>query len=139
MKSINFLNACHLGVSPHLNLRLPDDLPAPPFSAVARHLPQPGDLLLFPSWLVHSVDWVPDLATTSPPLSCDQMVVEDSGASETTASPTSTFAKENANAPPAATSAAAAPEVARASAGNVRVSVSFNIGEGWEGTAPVHV
>jgi hypothetical protein len=100
------------GVSPHLHLRLPGDLPAPPFSAVARHVPQQGDLLLFPAWLVHSVDSPPTPFPAQPATGRDHA---------------------------GSAAAAAALKVARADASNVRVSASFNIGDGWEGTAPVHV
>jgi len=138
------MSCWHPGVSPHLNLRLPNDLPAPPFSAVARHVPQHGDLLLFPSWLVHSVDWLPDSVPKNSPVSRDQTEDGDAGARKSTSSSTSAPVGTPANTPANtlvndASPGAAAPEVARASADNVRVSVSFNIGEGWEGTAPVHV
>jgi len=104
------------GLSPHLNLRLPRDLPAPPFSAVARHVPRPGELLVFLSWLVHSVgdggDGDGGEHRGGGGGAGDGRSGGDSGGSSRRAEPD-----------PA----------------SVRVSASFNIGEGWEGTAPVHL
>lgn len=76
------------GLSPHLNLRFGRGITAPPFDEHYVHHPQAGQLLIFPSWLVHSVDIV-------------------------------------------------SPEEKRLRrAGPMRLSASFNLGEGWERTAP---
>lgn len=93
------------GISPHQNIRFSDDLSAPPFSEHYTHKPHPGELLIFPSWLVHSVEPIRS--------SLRQTEVRNRGATGDDAihilmDPLS-----------------------------ARVSVSFNIGSGWEGTAPV--
>lgn len=91
------------GLSPHQNLRFPNDVIAPPFTQVYSHYPQPGDLVIFPSWLVHEVL----------PLDDDEAPNKSSSDGESIRE-----------------------AIREDKASEYRVSISFNIGEGWEGTAP---
>ena len=44
------------GLSPYPALHMPQSVPAPPFSERFVHYPSEGELVIFPSWLVHSVE-----------------------------------------------------------------------------------
>ena len=44
------------GLSPYPALHMPHSVPAPPFSNKFVHYPSEGELLIFPSWLLHSVE-----------------------------------------------------------------------------------
>mmetsp|Transcript_55873 Transcript_55873/g.111983 ORF Transcript_55873/g.111983 Transcript_55873/m.111983 type:complete len:450 (+) Transcript_55873:115-1464(+) len=98
------------GVSPHLNLRLPQGLTAPPFHEPFAHHPQAGELLIFPSWLMHSVD---------PGLGAQRCAHAEAGGDLP-----KTEDKQSGHA---------------TAADGMRISASFNIGDGWEGTAPLLV
>jgi uncharacterized protein (TIGR02466 family) len=94
------------GLSPHQNLRLANDVIAPPFTEVYSHFPKPGDLVIFPSWLVHEV--LP-------------VEVEEKGDHNVNAYQQQRAARES---------------LKKDDSNMYRVSISFNIGEGWEGSAP---
>jgi len=44
------------GMSALPRMQIPNEIPVPPFRHTHVHSPQAGELIVFPSWLVHSVE-----------------------------------------------------------------------------------